>query len=304
MRGQSTPETNTVQAFQPAGFEQRTLTTPLGQMVYTAPAPALWPDRDRDPLVFLHSLGGGSSAYEWSKVFPVFAATHRAIAPDLIGWGDSAHPMRTYKPQDYLDQIQWLLDSITTEPVWIVASSLTAALTLRLATEQPQRFKGLFLVSPSGYRDFGSGYNQELPAQLLGLPGVDRLVYTLGAGNELAVRNFLEQFLFAQPSRLSPEIVAAYLASATQPNAEYAALASLKGDICFDLAAYVPKLAVPTVWVWGEESRFSSLEQGKRLAALNPKAVRAFHTISKAGVLPHLEVPAIVTSLLLQAIAI
>jgi len=46
-----------------------------------------------------------------------------------------------------------------------------------------------------------------------------------------AVRNFLEQFLFAKSERVSQEMVDAYLASAQQPNAEYAALAFLRGDL-------------------------------------------------------------------------
>lgn len=289
-------------AFQPPGFHQATLNTPLGPMVYSCPDARFWPpsgqDGERSPLLFLHSLGGGSSAYEWSRVFPAFGASHRVIAPDLIGWGDSAHPLRTYRIQDYLDQIQRLLEQVAGEPTWVAASSLTAALAIRLASQAPHLFNGLFLVCPSGYRDFGEGYDRQLAGQIIGLPFIDRLIYTVGAANELAVRNFLVQFLFAQPSRLSDEIVAAYLASATRPHAEYAALASLKGDICFDLAPYLPELSVPTMFVWGAESRFKTPEQGQRLAALNPESINAFQVIPDAGVLPHLEVPAIVTGLL------
>lgn len=291
-------------AFQPVGFEQRALTTPWGKLVYAAVTADFWSQSasDASPLVFLHSLGGGSSAYEWSKVFPSFAPSHPVIAPDLIGWGDSAHPARRYRPADYLAQIELLLTEVARSPAWVVASSLTAGLVIRLATTKPQLFAGLFLVCPSGYRDFGAGYDRELTAQIIRLPLLDRAIYTLGAANELAVRNFLEQFLFGQRSRLSDEIVAAYLASAMKPNAEYAALASLRGDICFDLAAYLPQLTVPTVFVWGAQSRFGSPEKGQQLAQLAPEVIQQFHLIPDAGVLPHLEVPAIVTGLLAQAL--
>ncbi|MDJ0618240.1 MAG: alpha/beta hydrolase [Calothrix sp. MO_192.B10] len=287
--------------FQPPGFKQCTLDTTLGQMVYSIPDAEFWQtplEAKSSPLVFLHSLGGGSSAYEWSKVYPAFAATHQVIAPDLIGWGDSAHPAREYQPQDYLNLIQTLLEEIAVEPAWVVASSLTAGLTIRLAIQQPQLFQGLFLVSPSGYGDFGADYGKELVSQVVRIPGIDRIIYGLGAANELAVRNFLQQFLFAKVSRLDDEIVAAYLASAVKPNAEYAALSSLKGDICFDLAEYMKELQVPTVFVWGEKSRFSSTEKGRRLSRLNPEIIQGFHEIPGAGVLPHLEIPAMVTGLL------
>ena len=289
-----------MQAFQPIGYEQFSLDTVNGAMVYLRPKDSFWPDvsTSHSPMVFFHSLGGGSSSYEWSKVFPAFAATHLTIAPDLVGWGDSAHPARYYIPQDYLEQFLMLLKQVVKEPAWVIASSLTAALAIRLAIQHPQLFKGLFLVCPSGYRDFGRAYQSELLSPVISLPGIDRLFYLLGAANELAVRNFLEQFLFAQRSRVSEEIVAAYLASATKPNAEFAALSTLKGDICFDLSDEIPKLQVPTVFVWGEKSRFNSPEQGRRLAKLNSTTVNDFHVIPDTGVLPHLEKPEMVIGLL------
>jgi len=84
---------------------------------------------------------------------------------------------------------------------------------------------------------------------VISTPLLDRLIYALGAENEIAVRNFLEQFLFAKSERVSQEMVEAYLASAQQPNAEYAALAFC-GRPYFDLA-YIQQLAVPTIMLWG-----------------------------------------------------
>lgn len=291
--------------FQPPGFEQRVIKTSLGIMAYYTPIAQYWQEppaaqQNLPALVFLHSLGGGSSAYEWSKVYPAFAATHRVIAPDLIGWGQSTHPALDYRAADYLRVLTELLESIA-GPVPIVASSLTAGLVVRLAVQRPELFQQLFLVSPSGYADFGANYGQNLPAAIFRIPGIDRLIYRLGAANELAVRNFLEQFLFAERSRVTPEMVAAYLASAQQLQAEYAALASLRGDLCFDLAAYIPQLTVPTCLIWGEKSRFSKPSVGQRLAALNSRFVK-FQVIKQAGVLPHLEDPAQTISLLQQTL--
>lgn len=58
------------------------------------------------------------------------------------------------------------------------------------------------------------------------------------------------------------------------------------------------ELKVPTIFVWGEQSRFSNTEQGRRLSRLNPEIIQGFHSIPGAGVLPHLEIPAIITGLL------
>ncbi|NJO79846.1 MAG: alpha/beta hydrolase [Cyanobacteria bacterium RM1_2_2] len=294
--------------FQPPGFGQRVIKTSLGVMVYYTPVDLPWPAPDaeqRPLLVFLHSLGGGSSAYEWSKVYPAFAADYRVIAPDLIGWGQSAHPAHDYTVTDYLRMLTELLEAVGAaigQPAAVVASSLTGGLTIRLAIQRPDLFRLLFLVAPAGYSDFGADYGQNLAARIAGIPGVDRLIYTLGAANEFAVRNFLEQFLFCERGRLTSETVAAYLTSALQFNAEYAALASLRGDLCFDLALYMAQLKTPTVLAWGQQSRFSSPATGQRLARLNPAYVRQLPPIERAGVLAHLECPAQVICQLRQVL--
>ena len=96
--------------FHSAGFIQKPLTTDLGVMVYytNAETPAI----GTPTLVFLHSLGGGSSAFEWCRVYPALADTYRVVAPDLIGWGQSSHPVRTYRVEDYFTMITQLLTSL------------------------------------------------------------------------------------------------------------------------------------------------------------------------------------------------
>lgn len=272
-------------------------------MAYHAPTDEPWTGDSRSHthrqvLVFLHSLGGGSSAFEWSKVYPAFGATHQVIAPDLIGWGQSTHPARAYGVDDYFYMITHLLEAVASPPALVVATSLTAGVVIRLAISRPDLFKGLFLVSPSGNSDFGGDYRATLPALLAGTPGLDRLIYQLGAANELAVHSFLANFLFADPNRITPDLVQAYLASTQQPNADYAALSSLNGDISFDLSRYMGQLTVPTEFAIGQKSRFLPPAVAKRLASLNPEAVRQVWEIPDSGVLPHLEHPAIMIGLL------
>ncbi|MBD2493090.1 alpha/beta fold hydrolase [Nostoc sp. FACHB-280] len=289
--------------FQPPGFGQKVIHTSLGAMVYYTQTSAPWLNADSEdlpPLLFLHNFGGGASAYEWAKVYPGFADKYRILAPDLIGWGDSAHPVRDYQIKDYLTTLAEFITQTCRQPVKVIASSLTAALTIRLAITQPQLFQSLYLVCPSGFDDFGQGAGRRLPLSVINTPLVDSLIYGLGAENELAVRNFLQSFLFAKPGRVSPEMVAAYLTSAQQPNARFAALAFLRGDLYFDLSLYLQQLTIPTVFFWGEEAQFTSIKLGRRLANLNPNAVGKFYAIADAGVLPHLELPEVMIGLLQQ----
>lgn len=291
--------------FHPPGIGQQVINTALGRLVYylAVSEPWLLPSSDTQPLLFLHNFGGGASAYEWSKVYPAFLDDYQVIAPDLIGWGESAHPVRDYRVEDYLAILTELIEQTCNQPAIVVASSLTGAIAIRLAIQRPELFKALFLVCPSGFADFGQDAGRRLPLQVIGTPLLDQFIYSLGAMNELAVRNFLERFLFADPDRVSPEMVQAYLESASQPNAQYAALAFLRGDLYFDLAHYIGQLIVPTAIVWGEEAQFTSADLGQRLASLNPKTIQLFVRLAETGVLPHLEHPAMVIALLQEFLA-
>jgi pimeloyl-ACP methyl ester carboxylesterase len=287
--------------FQPPGFGQKVIQTSLGAMAYYTQTSAPWQTsatEELPTLVFLHNFGGGASAYEWSKVYPAFATTHRILAPDLIGWGDSAHPVRDYQINDYLTTITEFIRHTCRPPITVVASSLTAAFIIRLSTLHPFLFQSLYLVSPSGFDDFGQGAGRRIPVEIINTPLLNSLIYTLGAENEFAVRNFLERFLFVNPQRVSQEIVQAYLFSAQQPNAKFAALAFLQGSLYFDLSLYIPQLTIPTVIFWGSQAEFTTIKLGKRLAKLNTNYIRGFYNIDNTGILPHLEIPSVIIGLL------
>ncbi len=289
MGGVLTQAGESMERFQPPGFQKRMVDSPLGRMaVYTQGQPPPGPS-----LLFLHSLGGGSSAYEWSRVYAALGADYPIVAVDLVGWGQADHPRRDYRVEDYCAMITTLVEDVTGPGAIAIASSLTAGVLIRLSLQKPDLFAGLILVSPAGNDDFGRGYRYTLPALLASTPGIDQSLYALGAANPIAVEQFLTNFLLAQPQRLTPRTIAAYLASTQQPNAQYAALASLKGDICFDLTRYLPQLTTPTWILLGATSKLNPARQGQRLAALSP-AVRQVKTLDGVGVLPHLEYPALV----------
>jgi pimeloyl-ACP methyl ester carboxylesterase len=285
--------------FQPLGFSQHSLTTSLGDMVYYVSDGTLWESSESLPtLVFLHGFGGGSSAYEWSQVYPAFASEYRILAPDLIGWGKSAHPARNYQVDDYLKTITEFLQGTCDQPVTVIASSLTAALIIRVAIAHPELFQSLILTTPAGLSDFGENYSRSLFAKIISTPIVDRFFYGLGVANELGIRSFLEQRQFARSERIYPEIVKAYLEGAVQPNAEYSALSFVRGDLCFDLSEYISQLTVPTAIIWGRKSQFTSPEIGKRLAEMNPEAIKFFQVIEEVGLTPQLEMPAVTIGLI------
>ncbi|HIK32726.1 MAG TPA: alpha/beta hydrolase [Oscillatoriales cyanobacterium M59_W2019_021] len=289
----------------PIRFQSRSTVTSLGRMAYYTTDNEFWncEDSDRD-LVFLHGLGGGSSAYEWSKVYPAFAPNYRIFAPDLFGWGRSDRPEREYQIEDYLITITEFIEKSCEPPVTAIASSVTAALTIRIAIDRPDLFRSLILTNPAGLSDFGEDYGRNFFAKLAATPFVDRLIYKAAIATREGISTFLEQRQFADSSRIYPEIIEAYWQSAQQPNAEYSALSFVRGNQCFDLALYLPQLTIPTAIIWGKQAQFTPSETGKRLADLNPQAVRYFQVLEDTGLTPQLEIPAITIGLIQKFLSV
>ncbi|MEG4941162.1 alpha/beta fold hydrolase [Microcoleus sp. F4-D5] len=290
----------------PLGFGQRSIVTSLGRMVYYTAEKMPWiglpasSSENKPNLVFFHGFGGGSSAYEWSKVYPAFAAEYRILAPDLIGWGRSEHPPRNYQVEDYITTLIEFLEKTCDSPTDAIASSLTGAIAIRAAIVRPDLFKSLILTIPSGLSDFGQDYGRSFFAKLVGTPILDKLLYSTGIATDGGIRSFLEQRQFADPSRVYQEIVNAYLESALEPNAEYAALSFVRGDLCFDLSLYITQLKTPTAIIWGEKSQFTGPDIGQRLANLNPEAIKVFQPLENVGLTPQLEMPAVTIGLIRQ----
>src|SRR5881628_3788232 len=105
--------------------------------------------RDAAPVLLLH--GEPSWSYLYRKMIPpIVAAGHRAIAPDLVGFGRSDKPVRRedYTYQRHVDWMTaWLLAMDASAPLstglrdtTLVCQNWGGLIGLRLAAEHPERF--------------------------------------------------------------------------------------------------------------------------------------------------------------------
>ena len=110
------------------------------------------------PVVFLH--GNPTSSYLWRNIIPHVAVTHRCLAPDLVGMGESGKaPDGAYRFVDharYLDS--WLQAMGLTRDVTFVVHDWGSALGFHWARRNPERMRALVymeaLVQPVTWADW------------------------------------------------------------------------------------------------------------------------------------------------------
>ncbi len=94
-----------------------------------------------DPVLMLH--GEPSWSYLYRKMIPiVVGAGHRAIAPDLPGFGRSDKPVERsdYTYQRHVNWMQSVIDSLDLNNITLVCQDWGGLIGLRLVAENPERF--------------------------------------------------------------------------------------------------------------------------------------------------------------------
>ena len=111
----------------------------------------------REPAVlFLHGSGPGVSAWaNWQFALPALGQRFDCLAPDLVGFGQSAHPDpplqgMTAWMRAWLEQLVALLDALGIERAHVVGNSMGGAIALHLLWRHPERVESAVLMGTVG----------------------------------------------------------------------------------------------------------------------------------------------------------
>ena len=104
-----------------------------------------------EPLLLIHGVGMNAEA--WRPQIDAFAATHRVIAMDMLGHGQSALPPEGAALDDYVQQARRLLDDLGISAANVVGHSMGGLVALGLAIAKPQRVKRLGVFNAVYERD-------------------------------------------------------------------------------------------------------------------------------------------------------
>src|SRR5918994_926877 len=107
---------------------------------------------DKPVMLFVHGLSG--TWQNWLLNIPAFLDTHRVIAPDLPGFGESPMPREKISIQGYARILDELLDALGVDSAVVVGNSMGGFVAAELALSFSTRVERLVLVSAAGTRGF------------------------------------------------------------------------------------------------------------------------------------------------------
>ncbi|MGI9091766.1 MAG: alpha/beta fold hydrolase [Gemmatimonadaceae bacterium] len=185
-------------------------------------------------LVLLHYFAGSSGA--WDGVIEQMQGTHRCVAPDLRGFGDSSAPVSNYAVKDYADDVEGLIRSLNLESYVLVGHSMGGKFAMALAARRPVGLRALVLVDPS-------------PPTPEPMSESDRDHLLASHGDRAAMVDLIRKITV----RPLPEVVFETAVEDNLRSSPSAWCAWLEHGSCEDIAEHMPNICVPTLVLRGAD---------------------------------------------------
>jgi pimeloyl-ACP methyl ester carboxylesterase len=240
-----------------------------------------------EPILFVHGLAG--CWRNWLENLPYFGRTHRAIALDLPGFGDSPKPSWDISMGNYGRLVHDFCERLGIDRVAaLVGNSMGGFVTTEAVIQRPERFERLVLVSAAGI-SFAEAQGRQVQAAARSieaaaprlLTGDRRLFLTRPLGRKIAFGR-----VFRNPNKLRPEL----LQEQTQPGLSAPGFADAMVAIAgYDTRERLPEIEIPTLVVWGLNDQIVPVEAALGYHRLIPSS--RLEIFERTGHLPQLERP-------------
>jgi pimeloyl-ACP methyl ester carboxylesterase len=247
------------------------------------------------PLLLIH--GFGASTYTWRFVAPELAKTHRVIAVDLKGFGQSDKPFDDrYSIFDQAELLAQLIEEKDLRNLTLVGHSFGGGVALLLALQANKRLDGritrLVLLD-------SIAYPQHIPVffRLLDVPLVSQLGVRM-VPPSVQTRVALEIAYF-DDSKIDPAEIEAYAAPLKTAAGKHAIIHSARQILPEDIAELSESyktIELPTLILWCDHDRIVPLEVGLRLRRTLPNST--LRLVEDCGHMPQEEQPASALSLI------
>lgn len=239
-----------------------------------------------EPVIFVHGIAG--CWRNWLENIPFFANTHRVLALDLPGFGDSPMPSWEISMGNYGRLIHDFCERLGIDRVAaLVGNSMGGFISTEAVIDEPQRFDRLVLISAAGV-SFAEiqGRHVEAAGRIVKaitpfLSGNRRAYWTRPRGRKFAFGQ-----LFRNPNKLRPELLAEQVRPGLQAPGFSDALEAIWG---YDTRERLTEIEIPTLVVWGLNDRIVPIEGALGYHRLIPHS--RLEIFERTGHLPMLERP-------------
>ena len=213
---------------------------------------------DGPPLLWIHGLGG--IWQNWLLNIPAFMETHRCVAVDLPGFGQSELPAGEISIRGFARTVDRLCDLLDVENPVVIGNSMGGFVGAELALSFPTRVAKLVLVS-------AAGLSTEYLAREPLLAGA-RIFAVLTARTGLRgspvvkrrrLRRLALQPVVRYPERLSLPLASELVAGANAPGF----LDAFDALIGYSFRDRLERIEVPVLIVWGRNDMLVPVEDAE-----------------------------------------
>jgi len=240
---------------------------------------------DGPPLLFVHGLGG--SWQNWLLNMPAFMESHRVVALDLPGFGESEMPEDTISISGYARTLDHVCGELGIQCPVVVGNSMGGFVGAEMALAFPTRVERLVLVSAAG---LSTEYLQREPVLALARAWAAATAVT-GVRSDAVVRRqrlrrVAMQTVVRYPERLSAPLTYELVQGAGKQGF-VPALAAL---LDYSFRDRLGLIEMPVLVVWGRNDMMVPVGDARRFQDLiGPNAHKVI--FDDTGHLPMLERP-------------
>jgi pimeloyl-ACP methyl ester carboxylesterase len=240
------------------------------------------------PLIFLHGLG--ASSYTWHKIAPDLARSHRVIAIDLKGFGQSDKPLDGR--YSILDQARLVQDYIirnNLRDATLVGHSygggVALAVALNMLDAKQRNISRLVLIDSIAYRQPIPFFFHVLRTPIVGEIGLSLIPPEVQMERALSLAYYEE-------GKVTPETVSHYASALYSEGGRHALLSTIDAldpAQADEFAKRYKDLRLPTLVLWCHYDKIVPVRLGLRLASELPNA--RLEVMRRCGHIPHEEQP-------------
>jgi pimeloyl-ACP methyl ester carboxylesterase len=250
---------------------------------------------NQTPLLVIHSVNAAASAAEMRTIYDEMGKGRPTYGFDLPGFGRSYRGPGPYSPRVMTDALLAVATEVqrrhAAQPIDAIALSTACEFLARAATEHPDLFRTLALISPTGFdsrgrRDGppGSTRGSSVAHAILSMPVLSDLLFGL-LTRPSVVRYFLKRAFGSET--IDEDLWKYCVESTAAPGAKHAPLYFLSGYLFSgDITPIYEALAQP---VWAVHGVRGDFVDYTGLSALEQKRNWTI-TELQTGALPHFEI--------------